>query len=840
MESMTINTETRLIDKAYVMRGVELNLHDVITQRAEDHACWAHSYVEASPKPKAQAQIENSKAEEIEVYKVRICIQVIEYKEYNMKRSSLRIHTNTATIKSHFPIRSSLDRVEILSACSGHSVLHSERLDRQAEIEGVRYFLDSASGYKREMVVLTVDINDEYICYIVMDQTKRGTIKLGQQSKPFSTLLQSRRPFPVSDPRRCRRRETNLAMDSDEEDFVFVGTPLEREEDMTSREKKSVAEASETLRSLPPWKQENTMVHEDKEDDFAEKPSNADHSSMQTPVYVCEPKDNLYGLGFDPYKHAPEFREKQRLKLQGAKDIGNRKSFSLKDGLFSSKSGKVAPGFGIGALEEADIEDEDVYASGFDYEVAYVQEDEEALRLMDDKKIVDARRMLGEKPHGGLPGFRVALNSSYQLERFDPPVIPKDFVPQHKFTAPRDTVLTDAPKPFIDDPAKQERFEQFLKDKYQGGLRSKQSVGAAAEAIEKAKSGDLGKLPGQQLVEFWLGGGLQFSSSGVLGPPPSSRTRSKLDSLIVPLESEHNEVEEMFTASDKPLVSQPKTLVIYTKSSEREDEGPLEAENIKRPVDLYKAIFSDDSDVDDEPSLNQVSDPQKKIEAANTILSHLMAGGFLESLGKELGMEVPTVPPVGTIKAGSAANLAHEVDKTSSAVTVTKAPTVAEDASMKDRPYSGNLDVSNAKLDKMTEKDRKDGNPLKRDDHSDDSSSEYERSKKRSRRLRHYRSSDSYSSDDYEDGSSSRSRDRKKRSSRDRSRSRKLSKHKRDRGDSPSRSSHHRRDQDNGMCRNGASAVMVCQATVLYQMLCGRLLCRHKDLFQEMQCSNAC
>ena len=29
-----------------------------------------------------------------------------------------------------------------------------------------------------------------------------------------------------------------------------------------------------------------------------------------------------------------------------------------------SPAGKIAPGFGIGALEEAGIEDEDVYASG--------------------------------------------------------------------------------------------------------------------------------------------------------------------------------------------------------------------------------------------------------------------------------------------------------------------------------------------------------------------------------------------------------------------------------------------------------------------------------------------
>nr|GMD64234.1 G patch domain-containing protein TGH [Ipomoea batatas] len=45
-------------------------------------------------------------------------------------------------------------------------------------------------------------------------------------------------------------------MDSDEEDFVFFGTPIEREEDVSSRKKKAVAEASGQLRSLPAWKQE--------------------------------------------------------------------------------------------------------------------------------------------------------------------------------------------------------------------------------------------------------------------------------------------------------------------------------------------------------------------------------------------------------------------------------------------------------------------------------------------------------------------------------------------------------------------------------------------------------
>ena len=46
-------------------------------------------------------------------------------------------------------------------------------------------------------------------------------------------------------------------MDVDEDDFVFYGTPIEREDDTsTTRKKKAVAEASGHLRTLVPWKQE--------------------------------------------------------------------------------------------------------------------------------------------------------------------------------------------------------------------------------------------------------------------------------------------------------------------------------------------------------------------------------------------------------------------------------------------------------------------------------------------------------------------------------------------------------------------------------------------------------
>lgn len=98
------------------------------------------------------------------------------------------------------------------------------------------------------------------------------------------------------------------------------------------------------------------------------------------------------------------------------------------------------------------------------------------------------------------------------------------FVPQSE--------LSDAEKPFKDDPAKQARFEQFLKDKYKGGLRSlssslagdmseaaraheRLSFEAAAEAIEKGKQGRGSKLSIPSSMDFITGGVMQFTSGGV-------------------------------------------------------------------------------------------------------------------------------------------------------------------------------------------------------------------------------------------------------------------------------------------------------------------------------------
>lgn len=89
--------------------------------------------------------------------------------------------------------------------------------------------------------------------------------------------------------------------------------------------------------------------------------------------------------------------------------------------------------------------------------------------------------------------------------------------------------MVEVSKPYRDDPAKQERFEQFLKEKYHGGLRSTDSGGAnnmseaararervdfdaAAEAIEK---GHWRKEFTEGCMESSSTGGMQFTSGGI-------------------------------------------------------------------------------------------------------------------------------------------------------------------------------------------------------------------------------------------------------------------------------------------------------------------------------------
>ncbi|KAJ4877480.1 G patch domain-containing protein TGH [Raphanus sativus] len=667
--------------------------------------------------------------------------------------------------------------------------------------------------------------------------------------------------------------------------------------------------------------------------------------SETTPVYVLNPKQDLHGLGFDPYKHAPEFREKKRSRLSASREAGFKKPLSMKESLFGPNSGKIAPGFGIGALEELDVEDEDVYA-GYDFNQTYVIEDEQPVRPHNDNTL-----RLTSKEHNVLSGFGAASNSDYSVERFDPPKIPKDFVARHKFLGPREaetkpsavpppdvpppedknlkllidgfatfvsrcgklyedlsreknesnqlfdflrggsghdyylrrlweeqqkrgdkgnlqldfkvppsvekmtaekrgsllgekplqksmketetsassggsfqfpTNLSDtftksassqeaaeAVKPFKDDLAKQARFEQFLKEKYKGGLRTTDSsifnsmsesaraqerldFEAAAEAIEKGKAYKEVRRATERPIDF-LAGGLQFTSGGTeqikdtgVVDMKSSKTYPKREEFQwrpAPLLCKRFDLPDPFMG--KPgtaprarnkmdsLIFLPDTMKAVSDLQEPKKETPVEepevevqVENLERPVDLYKAIFSDDSEDDDEEQptngKRQEGQEKKNEAAAATTLNRLIAGDFLESLGKELGFEVPpsgVTYPEGT-KPVEEDNKSKR--KSDSASAYERRPETKETSSLK-------LESEGEKSTKKREE-----SPRKwsgGDDLSSSESSGDERRRKRSKKSRHRNNdSDSDSSSDHhnrEDKRSSRSRRKRRESSRE-------------------------------------------------------------------------
>lgn len=233
-----------------------------------------------------------------------------------------------------------------------------------------------------------------------------------------------------------------------------------------------------------------------------------------------------------------------------------------------------------------------------------------------------------------------------------------------------------------------------------------------------------------------------------------------------------------------------------------------------------QAIFSDDSDDEEDTSIhNEVGNPEKKGDAANTTLNRLIAGDFLESLGKELGLEVPpelpssmnkvgnSVPPKGTATVNSVDSDILRVDNApSSNHEILHSQEIARDGPRGNiEPVNGNSARSNSKymetgssgnqfdkfiLEKAPQEDRKAKTPSRRHRNlSSSSSSEDERSKKRSGRHRHRHSdSDNDSSSDHRDRHRSRSKGRRKGSSREKSSSssRKHSKHHKHRSrDSP-------------------------------------------------------
>lgn len=563
-----------------------------------------------------------------------------------------------------------------------------------------------------------------------------------------------------------------------------------------------------------------------------------------TPVFVIHPKNDLYGLGYDPFKNAPEFRERKHMHMSQDKETGLKKTGQLHENLFRPNAGKTATGFGIGALEDIEEEDEDIYSSGGGILVEPEEEDEKPSHRLERRK----ERTI-QSHDGVLPGFNLASVSTCRMEWFIPSTVAPGFVTRHKFSVPlevernclqlpppeaspphdselcmmieglatfvarsgkifedlsreknannplfcflfggpghdyyrrklweeqkrlaeqgrapieksserkgkklnsedRGQVLGETPlekssgsarkcvssddvdrlqsilfdtftkpasllegvaavQPFRSDPAKQARFEQFLKDKYQGGLRSsyvgdnrRTEIERAQErldfeaAVEMTEKGSQSQKNSASVNEnLVLTVGTRFTSGGVETmdlmirhenggktetkqfpqreehqwrpslllckrfnlldpyagkPPPLPKARSKMESLILisnPVRDlpEISSIIEGRSNLTEKSVSQSQ-LEALNSDEVGEDEEVVEAKDtvVKKPVDLYKAIFSDESDNEGEGNTKkQLDSHEKSAQGANATLNRLIAGDFLESLGKELGLKVP-------------------------------------------------------------------------------------------------------------------------------------------------------------------------------------------------------
>ncbi|KAF2298863.1 hypothetical protein GH714_028389 [Hevea brasiliensis] len=268
---------------------------------------------------------------------------------------------------------------------------------------------------------------------------------------------------------------------------------------------------------------------------------------------------------------------------------------------------------------------------------------------------------------------------------------------------------------------------------------------------------------------------MQFTSAG-LEPPPPPRMRSKMDSLIFTSDSvKATKLEENVTANRDQVSLLQTDSQISKDVADGEKEVEVQVENVERPVDLYMAIFSDDSDDEIEaPTVNKGEDPEKKVEVAHTTLNRLIAVENKEVLYNQEGAEGTESQKNESIQGNPQGDSSRYVE-----------------------PAPSDNRSGRTGFEKIAQEDRKVKSLPSQHRKRSSSSSDGERTRKSSRRHG-YSSSYSYS-DSYSDDQNryhSRLKGRKKGSSREKSSSRKHSKHHKHRSRDSSGRSHFSTEKD--------------------------------------------
>lgn len=176
-----------------------------------------------------------------------------------------------------------------------------------------------------------------------------------------------------------------------------------------------------------------------------------------TAVTATVAKNNVFGVGYQPHRDAPEFaaaaaRTGSALAVvSDGRDGRRRRGLAMADALRrdAPRSGAAAA-FGLSALDEAGDED-DAYgdggaaARGFHTSLPMLGEEEEAPMLLEDqrkrqRRPVGSHRRLCRDGNPPLPGFVLASRSEAAglgpaAEAPRPIEVPRDWVPIHTFAA---------------------------------------------------------------------------------------------------------------------------------------------------------------------------------------------------------------------------------------------------------------------------------------------------------------------------------------------------------------------------------------------------------------------
>eukprot|EP00897_Mesotaenium_endlicherianum_P005575 jgi/Mesen1/5045/ME000025S04442 len=233
--------------------------------------------------------------------------------------------------------------------------------------------------------------------------------------------------------------------------------PLPPGEGMPAAAKKKVYGVA--LPPPPPPAQARKVAEEGEEEEGEEEVEVEAEVEASTPLYVLNPKSDFHGLGYDPFKSAPEFRAAKRARAEpptAAPGGGGRRASGDRGSLFRPRAGTMGAGIGLGALEDIGQEDEDIYGPELVMELgggASEEEDNDDDNGKEGHVRVPGASASGGAGRGGaglprgpveikparlqddtLPGFALGSSSAVADDfKFAPPAVPRSFVPRHTF-----------------------------------------------------------------------------------------------------------------------------------------------------------------------------------------------------------------------------------------------------------------------------------------------------------------------------------------------------------------------------------------------------------------------